>query len=184
MKRPDYRCVRAALVACAVLVAACSDPAGSPVVVEPSAIGSWESTEQLEDAKLRITLTNGQTFEIDSTHDQRALAFASAPGADTVLAVGDGPNGRWWLLSDIQPPGGTIPVGCHLIIAAGYDEPESVVLLAPPDSGKGFGADFGIRLAKAPGVTLATPPPDNPPFFGRLNRYCLDANGFVTSVNR
>jgi len=177
------RRIQAALIALAVLVVACSDPAGSRIVVEPTALGLWESTEHLEDAKLRITLTNSQLFEVDATHDQRALAFAAGPGPDTVLAVGDGPNGRWWILSDLQPPTGRIPAGCHLIIADGYDEPGSVVFRAPPDSGKGFGAEFWIRLPKAPGAVLTSPPPENPPFFEWFQRFCLDDRGFVTSVH-
>jgi hypothetical protein len=170
------------LLVIALAIAGCSPSGSSRTVVEPTALGSWASTERLGGGHLRITLQNGDVFEIEETRDQRALAFASAPEADTVLAAGDGPNGRWWILSDIETRSERLPPGCHLLIAYAYDEPGSVVFLAPPDSGKGFGAEFWIRLPKAPGVKLTSPPPENPPFFEWFNRFCLDENGFVTSV--
>jgi hypothetical protein len=152
------------------------------VIVEPAAIGVWESSEPLGGGLVRFRLSDGTSFEIDETRDQLAIANGSEPGAGTLLASGDGPNGRWWIVSNLAVDD-DLPEGSHLLFSAiAYDEPATVVFRAWSDRAKGFEHEFGIRLRKAVGSQLATPPPETDPAFGRLNRFCLDELGAVTSA--
>lgn len=152
------------------------------LVVDPTAIGLWQSAVTTHDGHVTITLQTGASFTFDQL-DRVSFGYGGTTDKTTLIIVI--PNGTH--LSYIEAPvadaGDVFPAGCHPALGALlYDEPGAIVMRVTAPGGADW-LPFGIRFRKAQSANVRTPSPQFAPWFGLRPRPCLNDVGEVTSID-
>jgi hypothetical protein len=183
---PSRASVGLACLAAAVLAAGCwnsFDVRKPPKdVVEPTAIGLWQSETTTGQGLIHITLQSGATFTLDQG-DRLSFGYGDKRDSTTLIIVGPGEKRPWYVVAQAALASDVFPAGCHPVnTGLFYDEPGAVVILLDSTGGTAW-LPFGIRFKKGMSRNLATPPSYVAPFYGDLARLCLDDVGQVSFID-
>jgi hypothetical protein len=175
-----------ACLAAAVLASACFRTTLSetppPDVVDPLAVGLWQSSTTTHDGHVTISLQTGASFTFDE-QDRVSFGYGGTTDKTTLIIVI--PNGTHlsYVEAAVAEAGNVYPVGCHPALSILlYDEPGAIVMRVTAPGGADW-LPFGIRFRKAASANLRTPSPQFAPWFGVQPHLCLNDVGEVTRID-
>jgi hypothetical protein len=185
---PNPASVGLACLAAAVLTAGCLTSfnvrEAPKDVIDPTAIGLWQSETTTGGGFVKITLQTGASFTLDQ-EDRISFGYSGKTDRTTLIIVISNGSRQMYVVAPttLQADRQIFPPGCHPALGTlVYDEPGAIVIRVTAPGGSDW-LPFGLRFKKAITAELRTPPPYAAPWFGDGGRPCLDDFGQVFFID-